>query len=153
MVATEGFADGGVGVPLAVVVGGEGTGGACDPVGEAAPEPLPPPQAVSPSVTPNAATHNASRRKCGVRSEKWCRLVRMRRLQVMIEEDAYEALGAAAAKARVSKASLVRRYVRLGLAPLPPLAEDPLLSLTGSAAFEPADIDSTLYGPSSSSSS
>lgn len=71
----------------------------------------------------------------------------------MIEEDAYEALAAAAAKARVSKASLVRRYVRLGLAPLPPLAEDPLLSLSGSATFEPADIDSTLYGPSSSSSS
>jgi hypothetical protein len=70
----------------------------------------------------------------------------MRRLQIMIEEDAYEALGAQAAKARVSKASLIRRYVRLGLQPLPSLAEDPLASLTGSADFEPADIDDTIYG-------
>jgi len=70
----------------------------------------------------------------------------MKRLQIMIEEDAYEALGVQAAKARVSKASLIRRYVRLGLQPLPSLAEDPLASLTGSADFEPADIDDTIYG-------
>jgi hypothetical protein len=70
----------------------------------------------------------------------------MKRLQIMIEEDAYEALGAQAAKARVSKASLIRHYVRLGLQPLPSLAEDPLASLAGSADFEPADIDDTIYG-------
>lgn len=64
----------------------------------------------------------------------------------MIEEDAYEALGAQAAKARVSKASLVRHYVRLGLQPLPSLADDPLASLASSADFEPVDIDETVYG-------
>jgi DNA-binding MurR/RpiR family transcriptional regulator len=70
----------------------------------------------------------------------------MRRLQIMLEEDAYEALDAQAAKAHVSKASLIRHYVRLGLKPLPALAEDPLASLAGSADFEPADIDETVYG-------
>jgi hypothetical protein len=70
----------------------------------------------------------------------------VKRLQIMIEEDAYEALGIQAAKAHVSKASLIRHYVRLGLQPLPSLAEDPLTALTGSADFEPADIDETVYG-------
>jgi hypothetical protein len=56
----------------------------------------------------------------------------MRRLQIMIEEEAYEAL--------------IRHYVRLGLKPLPALAEDPLASLAGSAEFEPAGIDETVYG-------
>jgi hypothetical protein len=70
----------------------------------------------------------------------------VKRLQIMLEDDAYEALGAEAAKSRVSKASLVRRYVRLGLQPLPSLAEDPLTSLSGSAGFEPADVDETVYG-------
>jgi hypothetical protein len=43
-------------------------------------------------------------------------------------------------------ASLIRRYVSLGLRPLPTIAEDPLASLSGSAGFEPADIDETVYG-------
>ena len=70
----------------------------------------------------------------------------MKRLQIMIEEDAYQALGIQAAKANVSKASLIRHYVGLGLQPLSSLAEDPLTSLSGSADFEPADIDETVYG-------
>ncbi len=73
-------------------------------------------------------------------------MMAMKRLQIMIEEDSYQALGAQAARAHVSKASLIRHYVRLGLQPLPSLAEDPLASLTGSADFEPADIDETIYG-------
>jgi hypothetical protein len=72
--------------------------------------------------------------------------VGMKRLQIMIEEDTYEALGIQAAKAHVSKASLIRDYVRRGLQPLPSLAEDPLTGLSGSADFEPADIDETVYG-------
>ena len=64
----------------------------------------------------------------------------------MIEDEIYEALNVEASRARVSKASLVRRYVRLGLKPLPPLTEDPLSSFSGSAAFEPTDIDDVLYG-------
>lgn len=70
----------------------------------------------------------------------------MKRLQIMIEDDAYQALDAQAAKIRVSKASLVREYVRRGLQPLPALAQDPLASLSGSSEFEPADIDETVYG-------
>ena len=70
----------------------------------------------------------------------------MKRLQIMIEDDAYEALGAQAARARVSKASLIRHYVRLGLRPLPAIADDPLSSLAGSADFEPSDVDETVYG-------
>jgi predicted CopG family antitoxin len=70
----------------------------------------------------------------------------MRRLQIMIEDDAYETLDAQAAKEHVSKASLIRRYVRLGLRPLPTIAEDPLASLSGSASFEPTDIDEGIYG-------
>ncbi len=64
----------------------------------------------------------------------------------MLEDDAYEALGTQAARDRVSKASLVRRYVRLGLQPVPKLADDPISSLSGSAEFEPAAIDETVYG-------
>jgi hypothetical protein len=71
----------------------------------------------------------------------------MRRLQIMIEDDAYETLNVQAAKEHVSKASLIRRYVGLGLRPLPAIAEDPLTSLAGSASFEPADVDESIYGP------
>jgi Ribbon-helix-helix protein, copG family len=70
----------------------------------------------------------------------------MKRLQVMLEDDTYEALDIEAARGRVSKASLVRRYVRLGLKPLPSLVEDPLSTLIGSSGFEPADIDEIVYG-------
>jgi hypothetical protein len=69
----------------------------------------------------------------------------MKRLQIMVDDDAYDALDAEAARTRVSKASLIRHYVRLGLRPLPTLAEDPLTSLTASASFEPAAIDATVY--------
>lgn len=64
----------------------------------------------------------------------------------MIEDDSYEALGVQAAREHVSKASLIRRYVHVGLRPLPSLSEDPLAALLGSASFEPADIDATVYG-------
>ncbi|MHB8491939.1 MAG: ribbon-helix-helix domain-containing protein [Solirubrobacteraceae bacterium] len=70
----------------------------------------------------------------------------MKRLQIMIEEDIDRALDMQAARSHVSKASLVRQYVRRGLQPPPPLAEDPMLSLAGSAAFDPADIDDVVYG-------
>ena len=70
----------------------------------------------------------------------------MRRLQIMLEDDAYEALGVEAARTHASKASLVRHYVRLGLRPLPDLAEDPLSALSASADFEQANVDETVYG-------
>jgi hypothetical protein len=70
----------------------------------------------------------------------------MKRLQIMIEEEVDRALTIQAARGHVSKASLVRRYVRRGLQPLPPLGDDPLASLSGSADFEPADVNDTIYG-------
>lgn len=70
----------------------------------------------------------------------------MKRLQIMIEEEVDRALSIEAARGRVSKASLIRGYVRQGLQPLPPLGDDPLSSLAGSADFDPADIDDTVYG-------
>jgi hypothetical protein len=69
----------------------------------------------------------------------------MKRLRIMIEEDLDRALAVQAARDHVSKSSLVRRYVQRGLRPLPPLTEDPLSALAGSADFAPADIDETVY--------
>lgn len=72
----------------------------------------------------------------------------MKRLQIMIEEDLDAALGRQARRERVSKAALIRRYVRERLSPLPPLHEDPLWELVGSVDVDPVDdIDDFLYGP------
>jgi hypothetical protein len=75
-----------------------------------------------------------------------CKILRVKRLQIMIEEELDRALDVQAARDHVSKAALIRRYVRLGMQPLPALADDPLGSLAGSADFEPADIDDVVYG-------
>jgi hypothetical protein len=73
----------------------------------------------------------------------------VKRLQIMIEEDLDAALGRQARQERVSKAALIRRYVRERLAPLPPLHEDPLWEFVGGSDAEPVDdIDQFLYGPS-----
>ena len=55
----------------------------------------------------------------------------MKRLQIMIDEDLDEALERQARRERVSKAALVRRYVREHLRPLPSIEEDPLWGLVG----------------------
>ena len=73
----------------------------------------------------------------------------VKRLQIMIEEDLDAALGRQAAEEGVSKAALIRRYVRERLRPLPPLHEDPLWEFVGMSDAEPVDdIDEFLYGPS-----
>ena len=49
-----------------------------------------------------------------------------------------------------SKASLIRRYVRQAVEPLPPLEEDPLWELVGMDQGQPDDsmsIDDVVYGP------
>jgi hypothetical protein len=72
----------------------------------------------------------------------------MKRLQIMIDEDLDAALGLQARRERVSKAALIRRYVRERLAPLPPLQEDPLWEFVGGSDAEPVEgIDEFLYGP------
>jgi hypothetical protein len=44
----------------------------------------------------------------------------------------------------VSKAALVRRFVRERLHPLPPLSADPLSRLSGSASFTPQPVDDVM---------
>jgi hypothetical protein len=70
----------------------------------------------------------------------------VKRLQIMIEEDIDAALGRRAREEGVSKAALIRRYVRLGVAPLPPLGDDPLWTMVGAdREAEPADVDEVVY--------
>jgi Ribbon-helix-helix protein, copG family len=72
----------------------------------------------------------------------------MKRLQIMIEKDIDAALGRRAREEGVSKAALIRRYVRMGVAPLPPLEDDPLWAMVAADGdAEPtADIDEVVYG-------
>jgi hypothetical protein len=72
----------------------------------------------------------------------------VKRLQIMIEEELDQALGRQARSERVSKAALIRRYVRERLEPLPPLHEDPLWEMVGADPdAEPVDdIDEVVYG-------
>jgi hypothetical protein len=69
----------------------------------------------------------------------------MRRLQIMIDEDLDEALQRLAAEEGVSKAALIRRFVRERMRPLPPLSADPLARLSGMASFQPSPIDDVVY--------
>lgn len=74
----------------------------------------------------------------------------MKRLQIMIEPELDEALERQAAKEKVSKAALIRRYVRNELKPLPPIEEDPIWDLVGMVEGGPEDslsVDDVVYGP------
>ena len=65
----------------------------------------------------------------------------------MIEEDLDAALARQAAEEGVSKAALIRRYVRERLGPPVPVEDDPLWRWAGSIDGEPADdIDEVIYG-------
>lgn len=70
----------------------------------------------------------------------------MKRLQIMIEEDLDSELERLAAEEAVSKAALIRRYVRERVRPLPPLSADPLAAMVGVDDFEPAPVDDVVYG-------
>ena len=74
----------------------------------------------------------------------------MKRLQIMIEEELDAALARQAAEEGVSKAALIRRFVRERLRPLPPLEEDPLWELVGMDKGSPDDsmsVNDVVYGP------
>ena len=72
----------------------------------------------------------------------------MRRLQILMDEKLDDALEREARKTKRSKSAVIRDLVREKLRPLPPIQEDPLWDLVGSASFEPVeDIDEFLYGP------
>jgi hypothetical protein len=72
----------------------------------------------------------------------------VKRFQITIEEDLDEALERQARAEHVSKAALIRRYVRERLTPLPPIEEDPIWELVGADPdAEPVDdIDEVIYG-------
>ena len=74
----------------------------------------------------------------------------MKRLQISIEPELDSELDRAARAEGISKAEVVRRCVRRQIRPLPPIGEDPLFRLFGTAASEPDDdrsIDDVVYGP------
>ena len=74
---------------------------------------------------------------------------RVKRLQIMIEEDLDLALGRQAALEGVSKAALIRRYVGERLRPLSPLEEDPLWDIVGMVQGGPNDsmrVNEIVYG-------
>ena len=68
----------------------------------------------------------------------------MKRLQIYIDEELDEALGAQAAREGESKAALIRRYVAERLGPAPDA--DPLDDLVGSIDVDPAPVDDVVYG-------
>ena len=73
----------------------------------------------------------------------------VKRLQIMIEEELDAELGRQARREGVSKAALIRQYVRERLRPLPPLEEDPLWGIVGMYEGGPNDsamIDEVVYG-------
>jgi Ribbon-helix-helix protein, copG family len=69
----------------------------------------------------------------------------VKRLQISIDDDLDEALDRCSAAEGVSKAALVRRFVRKELEPLPPLEDDPLWEFAGGGSFEPGDVDNVVY--------
>ena len=75
----------------------------------------------------------------------------VKRLQIMIEQDLDDALGLQAHEEGVSKAALIRRYVRERLRPepLPPIEEDPLWDIVGMVQGGPDDslrVNEVVYG-------
>jgi hypothetical protein len=71
--------------------------------------------------------------------------VAMKRLQIMIEPEIDRALGRMARQEKISKAALIRRFVRDHVKPLPPIQEDPLWEMVGVDDVEPADVDDVVY--------
>jgi Ribbon-helix-helix protein, copG family len=74
-------------------------------------------------------------------------LAHVKRLQIMIEEELDAALARQAAEEGVSKAALIRRYVRERLGASSPVDDDPLWGLVGLYDGDPVgDIDEVVYG-------
>jgi len=74
---------------------------------------------------------------------------RMKRLQILIDEDLAAELERASARTGRSKGALVRDAVRRQIKPLPPIEQDPIWELAGAASFDPVpadEIDEVVYG-------
>ena len=70
----------------------------------------------------------------------------MKRLQIMIEQDLDDAVQRKADEEGVSKAAVIRRCVREGLLPPPPIEDDPLWSFIGSASYDTDEsVDDVVY--------
>jgi len=74
----------------------------------------------------------------------------MKRLQISLEPDLDEQLGRVAREQGVSKAEIVRRYLRANFALLPPIEQDPLIQLFGTfhggAPDDSERHDDVIYG-------
>lgn len=68
----------------------------------------------------------------------------MRRLQISIDEELDEALAVEAARRHISRAALIREFVRERLRPQP--EADPFASLVGDIDDDAGDIDEIVYG-------
>ena len=71
----------------------------------------------------------------------------MKRLQIYIEPELDSELAVAAAKARTSKAALIRRFVAESLSGSPRGGADSLDALIGAYDEEPGSVDDIVYGP------
>jgi hypothetical protein len=69
----------------------------------------------------------------------------VKRLQILLDEDLDDGLDRLAKLERVSKAALIRRFVRAALEPLPPLHADPLTAMAGVDCFPPDPVDEVVY--------
>ena len=70
---------------------------------------------------------------------------RVRRLQISIDEDLDDFLAAEAARRGMSKAALIREYVREHAGD-GGRQQDPLAEFIGAIDAEPGDIDEVVYG-------
>jgi Ribbon-helix-helix protein, copG family len=73
---------------------------------------------------------------------------RVKRLQIMIEEELDEALTLQARAEGTSKAALIRRYVRKHVKPGPSIRDDPLWDLVGSVeggSDDSLSVDDVVY--------
>lgn len=70
----------------------------------------------------------------------------MKRLQISIEEDMDELLGAEAARRKTSKAAVIREFVAEKLGS-PRRGTDPMAALIGDIDDEAGDLDAVVYGP------
>jgi hypothetical protein len=69
----------------------------------------------------------------------------MKRLHILIDDDLDVELERLASTLRVSKAALVRQFVRERIQPLPALSTDPIFRMAGVDDFAPAPIDAVVY--------
>lgn len=72
-------------------------------------------------------------------------MVDMTRLQIMLDDDLSDALDRMSAREGLSKAALIRRFVRAAVQPLAPLEDDPLTVTIGADDFAPAPVDDIVY--------